>query len=169
MADSSASTTSSGCRIEPDKDGIHSCQEHSSDEWRVVRALGAETGCDRYVIRANASVARDPDANPRTVRRLAGSEHPGVRTIVAQRHDLPLDVAEDLAADPEQRVRRSLAHNPDAPEQLLRELAGSDSATERWWVAENPSLPQDVLRLLAYDPSEAVRYRAGLPSTVHQS
>jgi len=75
-----------------------------------------------------------------------------MRWAVAQREDLPLDLAIRFAEDTSRDVRAAVAHRPDLPDDVVVRLAGDSEWNVREKVAERASLPDEaVLRLASRD------------------
>ncbi|WP_307847875.1 hypothetical protein [Streptomyces durocortorensis] len=78
-------------------------------------------------------------------------DHPSLllRWALAARRDLPSEVYEALAADPNPGVRADLAENPAIGDTLIRALADDDCHEVRRGLAHHPDVPLDVLVRLA--------------------
>jgi hypothetical protein len=114
-------------------------------------------------------------ASPDEVAQLAASADPVLRMLVATRRDLPSDIVEKLAQDPDTKVVRAVAAHPGLGEQRLldmaahRELAAHPDATAatllccldvpaaRPIAARHPALPPATITELLDDPDESVR------------
>lgn len=144
------------CHFVPDADGVLICELHSSENMRILIALGAKEPCVRALIRHNRQVARDPSCSVATMHRLRQHPAPGVREVLATRSDLPEGIATALGADDADRVRRALARNPATPTSVLERMADR-GVKERRWLAQNQGLSERLVQRLVHDPSEAVR------------
>lgn len=80
---------------------------------------------------------------------LAGSRNPAVRALVAERHDLPDEVRDRLATDPDAKVVRALAPHPGLPEAALRAMTDRFGAQVAGRVAQNPDASPAFLEELA--------------------
>ncbi|MEU9116959.1 hypothetical protein AB0D04_35705 [Streptomyces sp. NPDC048483] len=88
-------------------------------------------------------------ASPAEVRELAGSPHPAVRMLLAERRDLPAGIRDALAADPDAKVVKSIARHPGLSEAQLRAMADRHGARVVAKVAANPDASPALLEHLA--------------------
>ncbi|GIF09913.1 ZZ-type zinc finger protein [Actinoplanes siamensis] len=91
---------------------------------------------------------------PEWARRLAAEANPDIRQKLAACPDLPPEISEVLAADPDPEVVAELALHTTDPE-LLARLAGHRHAEVRIMVAANPDTPPDRLAALVANDSPA--------------
>ncbi|MEW2407948.1 hypothetical protein [Streptomyces griseoviridis] len=84
---------------------------------------------------------------------LAASAHPGVRMVVARRRDLPDDVRDALARDPDAKVVNAVAPHPGLGEGQLTAMVERHGVRVVVKVAENPGAsPALLLSLAAHRP-----------------
>ncbi|MEU6937689.1 hypothetical protein ABZ943_13385 [Streptomyces rubiginosohelvolus] len=98
------------------------------------------------------------------VEALAGSSDPAARMLVAQRRDLPAEIRDALATDPDAKVVKSVAPHPGLEESQLRALAGRHGARVIAGIAANPDATPALLAELArHEPPvrKALRLIAG--------
>lgn len=88
-------------------------------------------------------------ASPAEVEELAGSPHPVVRMLVAERRDLPAEIRDRLAADPAAKVLKSVARHPGLSEARLRAMVDRHGVRVLAKVAANPEAPPALLEDLA--------------------
>ncbi|MEU0661924.1 hypothetical protein [Streptomyces lavendulocolor] len=88
-------------------------------------------------------------ASPAEVGELARSGNPAVRMLVAQRRDLPADVRDMLAADPDAKVVASVAAHPGLAEARLRAMVRRHGDRVAAAVAANPDASPALLEDLA--------------------
>ncbi|MGA4956441.1 hypothetical protein [Streptomyces lavendulocolor] len=88
-------------------------------------------------------------ASPAEVGELARSGNPAVRMLVAQRRDLPADVRDMLAADPDAKVVASVAGHPGLAEARLRAMVRRHGNQVAAAVAANPDASPALLEDLA--------------------
>ncbi|MGW6935837.1 hypothetical protein ACWGE0_37680 [Lentzea sp. NPDC054927] len=81
-------------------------------------------------------------------------------TALAEYRRLPGDLAAELSRHPDRRVRRGLARNTSLPPQLLAEMSADDDVS--FALAANPATPAEVVARLATHPSFTVRRAAAL-------
>lgn len=82
------------------------------------------------------------------VAELAASAHPVVRMLVAHRRDLPAEVRDALAADPDAKVVKSVAPHPGLSEGRLRDMVARHGARVAARVAANPDASPGLLEEL---------------------
>jgi hypothetical protein len=89
-------------------------------------------------------------ASAAEVRELAGSPHPVVRMLLAERRDLPADIRDALAADADAKVVKSIARHPGLSEAQLRAMIDRHGVQVLAKVAAcpdaSPALLEDVTR-----------------------
>ncbi|MFJ3879029.1 hypothetical protein ACIPW5_16355 [Streptomyces sp. NPDC090077] len=133
----------------------------TTGEPEVLRGLARHPRLPLDLLTALAGGLRaGPEPLPRIasataaeVEELAGSAHPGVRMLVAQRRDLPPGVRDALAADPDQKVAGAVAAHPGLAPDLLRAMAARHGVRVLAQVAANPGAPPDLLEeLVRHDP-----------------
>ncbi|GII96512.1 hypothetical protein [Sinosporangium siamense] len=84
---------------------------------------------------------------------LATSANPAVRMLVAERRDLPPEVRDALAADPDAKVVRSVAPHPGLSEACLRAMVERHGVRVMARVARNPDASPELLEeLTAHRP-----------------
>lgn len=88
-------------------------------------------------------------ASPAEVGELARSGNPAVRMLVAQRRNLPADVRDMLAADPDAKVVASVAAHPGLAEARLRAMVRRHGDRVAAAVAANPDASPALLEDLA--------------------
>lgn len=111
-------------------------------------------------------------ASPAELAALAGSPRAAVRTLVAQRHDLPPELRDALADDPDAAVAKSVAPHPGLSEDRLRAMVARGGVQVLAGVAANPNAPGALLVELArHDPPvrEALRAIAGHPNATAEA
>jgi hypothetical protein len=95
------------------------------------------------------SLPRVAAATPPEIEDLAASPNPTLRMFVAARRDLPSDVRDGLAADPDAKVLASLAPHPGLSEARLRAMTERHGARVVARVAANPDASPALLHDLA--------------------
>ncbi len=88
-------------------------------------------------------------ASPAEVASLAASPVPGARMLVAARRDLPPEIRDALAADPDAKVVASVAPHPGLSDVRLRAMADRHGGRVVAGVAANPDAPPALLEDLA--------------------
>ncbi|GAA4596084.1 hypothetical protein BJY16_001897 [Actinoplanes octamycinicus] len=83
------------------------------------------------------------------VRALAAGAGPELRMLVATRRDLPDDVRDALAGDPDAKVVAAVAGHPGLSPELLAGMVGTHGKRVSSAVATNPDAPADLLLDLA--------------------
>ena len=86
---------------------------------------------------------------PDEVRELAESRNPQLRRLVAERRDLPPEIRDRLAADPDASVVTAVAPHPGLPVDLMRDMVARHGARVIARLASNPDAPADLLLDLA--------------------
>jgi hypothetical protein len=87
-------------------------------------------------------------ASPAEVKDLAKSPHPGVRMLVAERRDLPAEIRDVLAVDPDAKVLKSIAGHPGLSAAQLRSMVDRHGVRVAAKVAANPDTPPALLEEL---------------------
>ncbi|GIH61661.1 hypothetical protein [Microbispora siamensis] len=89
-------------------------------------------------------------ATPAEVGELAASANPAGRMLVAERRDLPSEIRDALAADPDAKVLKSIAPHPGLSEAQLRAMVDRHGVRVLARVARNPdaspALLEDLVR-----------------------
>ncbi|MFJ9776049.1 hypothetical protein ACIRVF_33235 [Kitasatospora sp. NPDC101157] len=99
--------------------------------------------------------------------RLAGSREPRVRALAASRRDLPAELRDRLAADPDAKVVKSVAPHPGLTATQLTAVLHAFGSMVATAVAANPGAPGWVLdRIVATPPTpvKALRTVAAHPN-----
>ncbi|MFD9516648.1 hypothetical protein [Streptomyces sp. NPDC059979] len=92
-------------------------------------------------------------ASPEELAEPAGSAHGRVRMLVAQRHDLPAELRDALAADPDASVVKAVAPHPGLSQRQLRAMVARHGVRVLARVAANPDASGALLAELArHDP-----------------
>ncbi|MFP3964081.1 hypothetical protein SMC26_17305 [Actinomadura fulvescens] len=95
-----------------------------------------------------ALLPRVAAASPAEVRELAGSPDPAVRMLVAGRRDLPPEIRDALAADPDAKVLKSIAPHPGLSDRQLRAMVDQHGVRVVTKVATNPDVSPALLEHL---------------------
>ncbi len=98
---------------------------------------------------ADGLLPRIAAAGPDEVRELAGSPSPQLRMRLAERRDLPPEIRDRLARDPDAKVVSAVAPHPGIPEELLRDMVARHGARVIARVAANPDASAGLLTDLA--------------------
>jgi hypothetical protein len=99
-------------------------------------------------------------ASPAEVEELAQSPSPAARMLLAQRRDLPAEIRDALAADPDAKVVKSIALHPGLPEAQLRAMVDRHGVQVVAKVAANPDATPALLEDLArHEPSVQKAFR----------
>lgn len=94
------------------------------------------------------------------VAELAQSPNPATRMLLAQRRDLPADIRDALAADPDAKVVKSIAAHPGLSEAQLRAMVDRHGVRVVAKVAANPEATPALLEDLArHKPSVQKAFR----------
>ncbi|MFF6815551.1 hypothetical protein ACFZAG_37625 [Streptomyces sp. NPDC012403] len=88
-------------------------------------------------------------ASPLEVRELSRSPNPAVRMLLAERRDLPAEIRDVLADDPDAKVVKSIAPHPGLSEAQLRRMVERHGVRVLVRVAANPDAPPALLEDLA--------------------
>ncbi|MFE7181354.1 hypothetical protein [Streptomyces erythrochromogenes] len=111
-------------------------------------------------------------ATPEELARGAASANGRVRMLVAHRHDLPPELRDRLAADPDASVAKAVAPHPGLSPERLRAMVALHGQQVLARVAANPDAPGDLLAELArHDPSarRALREIASHPNATAEA
>lgn len=90
-------------------------------------------------------------ASPAEVGKLAHSTDSTVRMLVALRRDLPAEIRDALATDPDAKVLKSIAPHPGLSEARLRAMVDRHGVRVLAAVAANPDASGALLEHLAHD------------------
>ena len=83
------------------------------------------------------------------LRRFASDTNPRMRCLAPRDPDLPVDLAAQLAADPDHSVRQAVAAHPNLPTHALTTLLADSNEWVARAAAASPSLPvAEMERLL---------------------
>ncbi|MFE7706304.1 hypothetical protein ACFU6I_10975 [Streptomyces sp. NPDC057486] len=112
-------------------------------------------------------------SSPAEVEELAKSTDPAARMLVAQRRDLPPEIRDRLADDPDAKVVKSLAPHPGLTEAQLRAMVDRHGVRVLAKVATNPDAPPALLEdLVRHQPAvqkvfrEVARHRRATASAL---
>ncbi|MFD9078434.1 hypothetical protein [Streptomyces erythrochromogenes] len=111
-------------------------------------------------------------ATPEELAEGAASAHPRLRMLVAHRHDLPPELRDRLAADPDASVAKAVAPHPGLSPERLRAMVARHGQQVLARVAANPDAPGDLLAELArHEPSvrRALREIAAHPNAAAEA
>ncbi|MEV7858716.1 hypothetical protein AB0O86_07745 [Streptomyces hirsutus] len=89
-------------------------------------------------------------AAPGEIRQLAQSPNPAVRMLVAQRRDLPPEIRDALADDPDAKVTKSVAPHPGLTEARLRAMVDRHGVRVLAKAAANPDASPALLEYLTW-------------------
>ncbi|MET7516935.1 hypothetical protein ABZS88_26305 [Streptomyces sp. NPDC005480] len=99
-------------------------------------------------------------ASPAEVEELARSPHPAARMLLAQRRDLPPEIRDALAADPDAKVVKSIASHPGLSEARLRAMIDRHGVRVVAKVAANPDATPAMLEdLTRHEPPVQKAFR----------
>ncbi|MFE5482265.1 hypothetical protein [Streptomyces sp. NPDC056527] len=99
-------------------------------------------------------------ASPAEVEELAASPNPAVRMFVAQRRDLPPEIRDALAVDPDAKVVKSIAGHPGLSEAQLRAMVDRHGVRVIARVATNPDASPALLEdLTRHEPPVRKAFR----------
>ncbi|MFE3443560.1 hypothetical protein ACFXNW_11055 [Nocardia sp. NPDC059180] len=87
-------------------------------------------------------------ATPAEVGELAASPNSTVRMLLAQRRDLPIEICDKFARDPDAKVVASIASHPGLSDQQLRMMVAQHGARVIATVAANPDASSELLESL---------------------
>lgn len=96
-------------------------------------------------------------ASPAEVEELASSPVPAVRMLLAERRDLPAEIRDALAADPDAKVVKSIAPHPGLSDAQLRAMLDRHGVQVAARVAANPDASPALLERLARQEPPALR------------
>ncbi|WP_409467281.1 hypothetical protein [Streptomyces sp. HC307] len=96
-------------------------------------------------------------ASPTEVKELSRSSNPAVRMLLAERRDLPAEIRDALAADPDAKVVKSIAPHPGLLETQLRSMVERHGVRVVAKVATNPDAPSALLEDLTSEVPPAAR------------
>ncbi|WEH39072.1 hypothetical protein [Streptomyces sp. AM 2-1-1] len=88
---------------------------------------------------------RIASASPAEIEGLARSSNPVVRMLLAERRDLPAEIRNVLADDPDAKVVKSIARHPGLSEAQLRSIVERHGVRVVAKVAANPETPPALL------------------------
>ncbi|MEE1736188.1 hypothetical protein [Streptomyces sp. BE147] len=101
-----------------------------------------------------ALLPRIAAASPSEVQELAHSANPAARMLLAQRRDLPPEIRDALATDPDAKVVKSIAPHPGLAETQLRAMVDRHGVRVLAKVAANPDASPVLLEeLTRHEPS----------------
>ncbi|MET7636204.1 hypothetical protein [Streptomyces sp. NPDC005078] len=99
-------------------------------------------------------------ASPAEVEELAQSPNPAARMLLAQRRNLPAEIRDALASDPDAKVIKSIAAHPGLSEAQLRAMVDRHGVRVVAKVAANPDATPALLEDLArHKPSVQKAFR----------
>ncbi|MFD9030940.1 hypothetical protein ACFVZW_07290 [Streptomyces sp. NPDC059567] len=99
-------------------------------------------------------------ASPVEIEELAASPHAAVRMLLAQRHDLPPEIRDALAIDPDAKVVKSIAAHPGLSEAQLRAMVDRHGVRVIARVATNPDASPALLEgLTRHEPPVRKAFR----------
>lgn len=99
-------------------------------------------------------------ASPGEIRQLAQSPNPAVRMLVGQRRDLPPEIRDALAGDPDAKVAKSVAPQPGLAEAQLRAMVDRHGVRVLAKVATNPDASPALLEYLTrHEPPARKAFR----------
>ncbi|MFD9004786.1 hypothetical protein ACFV0T_28145 [Streptomyces sp. NPDC059582] len=118
-------------------------------------------------------VPRIAAASAAEIEELATSPDPAARMLVAQRRDLPPEIRDRLADDPDAKVVKALAPHPGLTEAQLRAMVDRHGVRVLAKVAANPDAPPALLEdLVRHEPAvqkvfrEVARHRGATASAL---
>ncbi|MFC7266356.1 hypothetical protein [Streptomyces lutosisoli] len=99
-------------------------------------------------------------ASPAELEELAQSPNPAARMLLAQRRDLPTEIRDALATDPDAKVVKSIAPHPGLSEAQLRAMVHRHGVRVVAKVAANPDATPALLeQLTRHEPSVQKAFR----------
>lgn len=120
----------------------------------VLSELAAATRIGPVLLPRVASAA------PHEVEQLAASKNPAVRMLLAQRRDLPPEIRDALAEDPDAKVAKSVAPHPGLSDAQLRAMVARHGTPVIAQVAANPDAPAELLEdLTRHQPPARKAFR----------
>ncbi|MEV0092614.1 hypothetical protein [Streptomyces sp. NPDC050738] len=103
---------------------------------------------------------RIADASPAELEELAASPEPAARMLVAQRRDLPPEIRDRLADDPDAKVAKSIAPHPGLADGQLRAMVEHHGIRVLARAATNPDATAALLEdLTRHDPPVQKMFR----------
>jgi hypothetical protein len=121
----------------------------------------------------NTLLPRIATASPAQVEELAKSPDPAARMLVAHRRNLPPEIRDRLADDPDAKVVKALAPHPGLTEAQLRTMVDRHGVRVLAKVATNPDAPPALLEeLVRHSPTvqkvfrEVARHRGATASAL---
>lgn len=93
---------------------------------------------------------RIASATPAEINELAASAIPAMRLLLAERHDLPRQIVDQLADDRDAKVLKSLATNPVLNQAQLQAMVAAHGPRVAARAAGNPACPPDLLLEIAW-------------------
>ncbi|MFF3291159.1 hypothetical protein [Streptomyces sp. NPDC003023] len=104
---------------------------------------------------------RIASASPAEIEALAQSPAPAARMLLAQRRDLPTEICDELADDPDAKVVKSIAGHPGLSETQLRAMVDRHGVQVLAKVAANPDASPALLEDLSrHEPPVQKAFRA---------
>ena len=122
---------------------------------RIAKMLVSSAGDDIESMSTDEKInlAKNKNASPEILEKLAEDEDANVRYAVAKNPKTPVNILIKLADDKDKLVIYAVAENPNTPAEFLKNLAEDRDWFIRWEVASNPNTPIEVLRKLAKNDS----------------
>ncbi|MEU9167571.1 hypothetical protein AB0D34_07200 [Streptomyces sp. NPDC048420] len=150
---------------DPEPDVRAVLAENPGTEDALIRMLATDSGYDvqrrlahnprvplDVLSRLAGTVKIGPDllpriaaASPAEVKELSRSSNPAVRMLLAERRDLPAEIRDALAADPDAKVVKSIAPHPGLSEAQLRSMVERHGVRVISKVATNPDASPALL------------------------
>ena len=92
---------------------------------RIAKMLVSNAGDDIEFMSKDEKInlAKNKNASPEILKKLAEDEDANVRYAVAKNPKTPIDILRNLAGDGDPDVRREVVRNPNTPVDVLRKLA----------------------------------------------
>ncbi|QGV82886.1 hypothetical protein EIZ62_27315 [Streptomyces ficellus] len=107
--------------------------------------LDVLTGLARTTRIGSILLPRIAAASPAEVEERAASPEPAVRTLLAERRDMPAGVRDALALDPDAKVVKAVAPHPGLTGARLRAMVDDHGSRTAARVAANPDAPAALL------------------------
>ena len=120
---------------------------HARDQVDAATAERIDRGY-RSAKKTDRRPADDLPFPPEVLRRLADDPEPRMRALAPRDPDLPIEVANRPAADPEAEVRRAIAGHPSPAARELVALPADVSESVAQTAAANPNLPREEMQRL---------------------
>ncbi|WP_338692521.1 hypothetical protein V2W30_39420 [Streptomyces sp. Q6] len=127
-------------------DGGHDVQRRLAHNPRVP--LDVLSGLAATTKIGSTLLPRIASASPSEVEELSTSSNPVVRMLLAERRDLPAEIRDRLADDPDAKVVKSIAGHPGLSEAQLRSMVERHGSRVIAKVAANPQTPSALLEYL---------------------